>query len=38
MQYIENSFCFCYGLAGNNNSDYSDKLKLSNILAITSTI
>ncbi|CAD8161300.1 unnamed protein product [Paramecium pentaurelia] len=38
MSQIERSFCFCYGLAGNSLLQYDDKLRLSNILSITSTI
>lgn len=38
MSQIERSFCFCYGLAGDTHLEYNDKLKLSNILSITSTI
>ncbi|CAD8150325.1 unnamed protein product [Paramecium octaurelia] len=38
MQQIETSYCFCYGLAGDPNQQYEDKLRLSNILSITSTI
>ncbi|CAD8081827.1 unnamed protein product [Paramecium sonneborni] len=38
MEKIRKSYCFCYGIAGDFNYEYNDKLRLSNILAITSTI
>ncbi|CAD8081837.1 unnamed protein product [Paramecium sonneborni] len=38
LEKIRKSYCFCYGIAGDFNFEYNDKLRLSNILAITSTI